>query len=126
MYYIYLSKIAMKNSEINFNIELDDQNVPEKIFWNATEKEYDGLAETKSISISLWDHLQKNTMRIDLWTKDMPLAEMKRFYIDMVGGLSQSLLNATGDEFMAHEMNNLCEKLVEHLKKENAQRSNQK
>lgn len=112
----------MKNSEINFNVELDDQNVPEKIFWNATEKEDDGLSETKSISISLWDHLHKNTMRIDLWTKDMPLDEMKRFYIDMLGGLSQSLLSATGDEYMADEMNNLCEKFIKHLKKENAQK----
>ena len=109
----------MKNSEINFTVELDDQNVPERIHWNATDKEDDGLTETKSISISLWDHFHKNTMRIDLWTKDMPMDEMKRFYVDMVGGLSQSLLSATGDEFMAGEMNALCEKLVDHIKKEN-------
>lgn len=112
----------MKNSEINFTVELDDKNVPERIYWNATEKEDDGLSETKSISISLWDHFHKNTMRIDLWTKDMPMDEMKRFYIDMLGGLSQSLLNATGDEFMAGEMDKLCEKFIEHLKKENEER----
>lgn len=112
----------MRTSEIHFTVELDEQNVPEKIFWNATDKEDDGLSETKSISISLWDHFHKNTMRIDLWTKDMPLDEMKRFYIDMLGGLSQSLLSATGDEYMASEMDNLCDKLVEHLKKENQEK----
>lgn len=109
----------MKKSEISFTVELDEQNVPEKIFWHATDKEDDGLSETKSISLSLWDHFHKNTLRIDLWTKDMPLDEMKRFYIDTLGGLSQSILTATGDEFMANEMNALCEKLVEHVKKEN-------
>ena len=50
-------------------------------------------------------------MRIDLWTNDMPVDEMKRFYIDCLGGMSQSVLNSTGDEFMAEEMNLLCEKI---------------
>ncbi len=108
----------MRKSEIKFIIELDEDNVPDNITWEATEKPEDGPTHTKSISVSLWDDLQKNTMRIDLWTKEMPVDEMKRFYIDCLGGMAQSLLNSTGDEFMSSEMNNLCERLVEHLKKE--------
>ncbi|HEX6889669.1 MAG TPA: gliding motility protein GldC [Chryseolinea sp.] len=106
----------MKKSTINFTVELDQNNVPEKILWDATEKPEAGLSETKAISISLWDHLQKNTLRIDLWAKDMPVNEMKRFYVDCIGGLAQSALRATGDEFMAKRMNELCEQLVQHLK----------
>ncbi len=109
----------MKQSEINFTVALDDDNIPEKITWDATEKGNDQPEETKSISISLWDHEQQNTMRIDLWTKEMPIDEMKRFYIDCLGGLAQSVQNSTGDEFMSKQMNDLCEKLVEHVKKEN-------
>ena len=105
----------MKKSTIQFTIQLDDSNIPEKIEWEATDKPESGLSETKSISIALWDHTQKNTMRIDLWTKDMPVEDMKRFYIDCVGGLSQSALSATGDEVMAREMNALCEKLARHV-----------
>ena len=108
----------MKKSTINFTVHLDDKNVPEKIFWDATEKPDSGLSETKSISLALWDHTQKNTLRIDLWAKDMPVDDMKRFYIDCLGGLAQSMLSSTGDEFMANETNALCEKLVEHLRKE--------
>lgn len=106
----------MKKSTINFSVELDANNIPDKIYWDATDKPDPGLSETKSISISLWDHAQKNTMRIDLWTKDMPVEDMKKFYIDCMGGLGQSLLTATGDENMANEIHNLCEKLVKHLK----------
>jgi gliding motility-associated protein GldC len=106
----------MRKSTIQFNIELDEQNVPEKIEWDATDKPESGTSETKAITISLWDHQQKNTMRIDLWAKDMPVDDMKRFYIDCVGGLSQSVLSATGDEFMANEMAALCERLVKHVK----------
>jgi len=109
----------MRKTTINFSIDLDEKNIPEKIQWDATDKPDAGLSETKSISIALWDHTQKNTLRIDLWAKDMPVDDMKRFYIDCLGGLSQSMLNATGDEFMASETQALCEKLVEYLKKEN-------
>ncbi|UII26974.1 gliding motility protein GldC [Fulvivirga maritima] len=108
----------MRKSEINFTVELDQDNIPEKISWDATEKPEGELSETKSISVSLWDDIQKNTMRIDLWTKDMPVDEMKRFYVDCLGGIAQTLLNSTGDEFMASEINNMCEKLAEHLRKE--------
>jgi gliding motility-associated protein GldC len=112
----------MKESEISLRIKLDDKNVPEKIYWNASDKEDQGEEETKSISLNIWDQLNSNTLRIDLWTKDMPVDEMKRFYVDCLGGLAQSVLNATGDEFMSTEMNKLCEKFVKHIEEENKQK----
>ena len=105
----------MRKSTIQFTVHLDDKNNPEKIEWDATEKPESGISETKAISINLWDHEQKNTMRIDLWAKDMPVDDMKRFYVDCVGGLSQSVLNSTGDEFIANEMNALCDRLAQHI-----------
>jgi gliding motility-associated protein GldC len=107
----------MKKSTIQFTVELDQNNVPERILWDATDKPEGGSSETKSISIALWDHLQKNTMRIDLWAKDMPVEDMKKFYIDCIGGLSQSVLTSTGDEIMVNEIQALCDRLVEHLRK---------
>lgn len=111
----------MKKSTINFTVQLDQNNIPDKILWDATDKPDPQLSETKSISIALWDSKQKNTLRIDLWTKDMPVDEMKRFFIDCIGGLGQSILTSTGDEFMANETNALCERLVKHLQEENKQ-----
>lgn len=112
----------MKKSEIKFVVELDQQNVPEKIFWDATDRDEDEISETKAISLSVWDFLQKNTLRIDLWTKDMPVDEMKQFCIDTIGGLAQTVLSATGDNYMSNEMNTLCEKLVKHLEEESKQK----
>jgi gliding motility-associated protein GldC len=106
----------MKKSTVQFTIELDDKNIPEKIFWDATDKPEPGLAETKSISIALWDHTQKNTLRIDLWSKDMPVEDMKRFHIECLGGIAQSILGSTQDEFMSNEINALCDRLVKHVK----------
>lgn len=110
--------MSKKQSEIKFKIELDQDNIPDKITWDADHKETPGYTETKSISVSLWDHDKKNTLRIDLWSKEMPVDEMKRFYIDCIGGISQTILSSTGDEFMSNEINTLCGKLIDHVKKE--------
>jgi len=108
----------MKQSSINFTVTLDDKNIPDRIQWEATDAPDPNLSETKAISVAIWDHKQKNTLRIDLWTKEMPVDEMKRFFIDCIGGLGQSMLTSTGDEYMAAETNALCEKLVQHLRNE--------
>ncbi len=111
----------MTKSKILFEIELDKDSIPEKITWEADQKETPGPSETKAISVALWDQTQNNTLRMDLWSKDMPVDEMKRFYVDCLGGMAQSILNSTGDDFMANELNALCEKMVLHLKRENEQ-----
>lgn len=108
----------MKKTKINIEITLDDQNVPEKINWEATDDPVEKNNESRSMSVSFWDHIDKNTLRIDLWTKEMEVDEMKRFAIDCMGGLAQTVLSATGDEFMSNEINALCDKLVEHVKNE--------
>lgn len=108
----------MKKSEIHITVALDEANVPEKITWNASDQVEDGPSSTKSMSLSMWDDKQKNTLRIDLWTKEMPVNEMKRFCIDAIGGLAQTTLNATGDSYMAQEMNDLCDRLVKHVEED--------
>ncbi len=106
----------MKKSNIHFDITLDEENIPEKILWSATDNpESNGPAETKAICISLWDADHKHTMRLDLWTREMPVEEMKKFYIDMIGGLSQSLYTATGDTFMSEEIRKLADKLARYV-----------
>ena len=107
----------MKKSEIHFDIKLDDNSIPDEITWNATDKPGDE-DHTKAISIAVWDDTEKNTMRLDLWTKEMPVHEMKKFYIDSLGGLAQSLLNATGDEQMSADINALCDNLGKKLEEE--------
>ncbi len=105
----------MKKSEINFKIQLDENNVPETIQWDATDKP--GKTDhTKAITIGIWDDVEKNTLRLDLWTKEMPVDEMKMFYIDALSGMAQSILSATGDEKMANSITELCTILGKEVK----------
>lgn len=107
----------MKKSNITIEVTLDEENIPEKIKWSAEDNQ-DGLPQdSKAISLSFWDGDKQDTLSLDLWTKDMDVMEMKKFYINLLGSASNTLLNATGDEFMSTEIANMCEKFVEYLKK---------
>ena len=66
----------MKESEIKIKISLDENKVPEQIHWTAEDA---GERDQKSeaVLISLWDAKQQNSLRIDLWTKEMKVDEMK-------------------------------------------------
>lgn len=109
----------MKNSEIRFRINLDEKNIPKNIEWDASDKETAGLETTNSISLNVWDNLNNSTLRIDLWTDKMSVTEMKRFYIDILGGMSQTILNSTGDIYISEEIKQLCDRLVKHVNEEN-------
>lgn len=100
---------------ISFEIELDDKNLPEKINWTASDSKNKNNV-TKAITVSLWDPNQNNTLKIDLWTKDMRVDEMDKFIVDTLGGISQTVLTATGDIFISKSIDALCDKLVEHIK----------
>ena len=47
-----------------------------------------------------WDDKKKESLRIDLWTKDMPLDEMKLFFFQIFSGMAQTYRRATQDEKM--------------------------
>lgn len=107
----------MKKSTINLTIELDDQNVPDKIFWDATDKPGNAPSETKAIGLSIWDNDTKETLRIDLYGKETPVDVMKLMTIDTIAAMGQNILKATGDEKMAAEMSAFCENLVKYIGK---------
>jgi gliding motility-associated protein GldC len=113
----------MKKSEIYFSIALDEQRVPEAISWRATDAG-EKIHFAKAINISLWDRDEAGTMKIDLWTKDMPIDEMKYFYIDTIGAMAQSIATATSDKTMADKMRALCEDLMKHVEEERSKQNN--
>ncbi|GAL66867.1 GldC protein [Jejuia pallidilutea] len=67
-------------SKIELNVELDENRVPEKLFWTAEDGGITN-AEAKAMMLSVWDDKAKEMLRIDLWTKDMPVDDMKIFFI---------------------------------------------
>ena len=107
--------MAVKHSsEIKFNIGLDENKIPETIFWSAEDGGIEN-AESKAIMISVWDHLQKDTLRMDLWTKDMPVDEMKQFFHQTLVSMANSFERATDDQKMSATMRDFCDYFAEKL-----------
>lgn len=101
-------------SEIKFLIGLDDNRVPEKLMWTAKDGGIE-LEEAKAIMLSIWDSKVKETMRIDLWTKDMPVDEMKIFFHQTLVAMSETFKRATDDQKMADTMKDFCDYFAEKL-----------
>ncbi len=105
---------VVHKSEINLNVELDENKVPEKLSWTAKDGGIENEA-AKAILLSVWDSEQQETLKIDLWTKDMPMDEMKKFMHQTLVSLSDTFYKATQDEKMTATMKDFCDYFAEKL-----------
>lgn len=93
-----------KKSEIKIEVQLDENNVPQKINWKAEGSEKEGDSLSKAFMLALWDQEENNTLRIDLWTKDMMVDEMKKFTCQNIITMADSFERSTGEAAIANEI----------------------
>ena len=101
-------------SKIELNVELDENRVPERLNWSAQDGGVNN-EETKAIMLSVWDSNAQETLKIDLWTKDMPVDEMKQFFHQTLVTMSDTFMRATQDEKMTATMKEFCDYFAEKL-----------
>ena len=106
--------MANTTSEIKFLIDLDENRVPEKLQWTAEDGGVNQQA-AKAIMLSIWDSKAQETLRIDLWTKDMPVDEMKKFFHQTLVAMSDTYQRATDDQQMTDTMKDFCDYFAEKL-----------
>jgi len=107
-----MSKV--RTSEIKLEVGLDANRIPEEINWSAEDG---GVMkqETKAVMLSVWDHHNKESLRIDLWTKDMPLDDMKIFFHQTLMAMADTFQRATDDTKMSDTMRDFCDYFAEKL-----------
>ena len=101
-------------SEIKFSVGLDENKVPENIEWSASDGGVNHAA-AKGMLLSVWDKKQGDTLKIDLWTKDMLADEMKQMVHQTLIGLSDTLARATDDQSAANDIREFAQKLGEKM-----------
>ncbi|UOB18501.1 gliding motility protein GldC [Abyssalbus ytuae] len=101
-------------SDIKIAVELDENRIPEKLHWSAADGGVDN-EEAKAMLLSIWDNKNKETLRIDLWTKDMPVDEMKIFFHQTLTAMANTFNRATQDEKMTATMKDFCDYFAEKL-----------
>ena len=107
--------MAVKHtSKIEFIVGLDENKVPEKLNWTAEDSDIEN-EESKALMISVWNSVKQETLRMDLWTKDMPVDEMKRFFHETLVSMADTFERSTNDEKMSATMRDFCDYFAEKL-----------
>ena len=96
--------MAVKHqSKVIFEIGLDENRIPEKMTWSADDA---GIKDepAEALMISVWNDEKKETLRMDLWTKDMKLKEMQVFFYQTLKSMADVYRRASNDDKMADTM----------------------
>lgn len=101
-------------SEITLKVGLDENRVPEELKWSAQDGGINE-EEAKAMLLSVWDSKNQESLKIDLWTKDMPVDEMKVFFHQTLVTMADTFYKATQDEKMTATMKDFCDYFAEKL-----------
>ncbi|TMU50917.1 gliding motility protein GldC [Flagellimonas algicola] len=101
-------------SEIKLTVGLDENRVPEELHWSAQDGGVNN-EEAKAMMLSVWDSKNQESLKIDLWTKDMPVDEMKVFFHQTLVTMTDTFMKATQDEKMSATMKDFCDYFAEKL-----------
>jgi gliding motility-associated protein GldC len=103
------------NTKVVFDVGLDENRIPEKINWSADDANIT-KEPAEAIMISVWNDKTKETLRMDLWTKEMKVYEMRVFFYQTLKSMAEVYRRATNDDKMADTMMDFVDYFQEKLK----------
>ncbi len=104
----------VKTSEISIKVGLNENNLPIGMKWTAEDGNMND-APAKAMLLSLWDPKEMSAMKIDLWTKDMSVEEMKQFFHQTLLTLSETFEKATGEHAICEDLRDYCYHFAEKM-----------
>ncbi len=107
-------EIVKKYSEIKLKVGLNSNNIPLEMHWSAADGDVEN-APVKAVLFSVWDPIEKNTMKIDLWTKDMSVEEMKQFFHQSLLTMADTFEKATGETLITADLRDYCYHFAEKM-----------
>jgi len=97
----------VKTSTISIKVGLNENNLPIGMKWSAADGDVEE-APAKALLLSLWDPRDNNTMKIDLWTNEMSIEEMKQFFHQTLLSMADSFEKATGESLISEDLRDYC------------------
>jgi gliding motility-associated protein GldC len=108
-----------KISEIKITVELDDNKMPEKIEWEATDAGFEGRKASKTLMLSLWDEKDNVTYGIDLWTKEMKVEDMHLHFHQILLKMADTFERSTNNKDAAGMIRNFSDDFNKKLQSKN-------
>jgi len=106
--------MSSNKSTIKIDVTVDENKVPDAIRWTAADGGIEDQ-DAKAMLLSIWDSKVQETLRIDLWTKEMPVDEMKVFFHQTLVAMADTFERATDDKKMSDTMRDFCAYFAEKL-----------
>ena len=103
-----------KKTKITIDVNLDENNIPEEMRWTAPDGGVSDM-DTKAMLLSFWDSENQETLKMDLWVKEMPVDQMQLFFHQTLVSFSDTFYRATQDEKMTATMKDFCDYFAEKL-----------
>ncbi|MFN8281085.1 MAG: gliding motility protein GldC [Saprospiraceae bacterium] len=92
-----------QKSEIKIIVRLDDDKIPSSIEWTSDEGN-EQYTEAKAFLLSIFEKNSQDTLKLDLWTKEMEIGEMDRFMYHTLKSLCDTYTKATNHAELGNEM----------------------
>ncbi len=90
-----------RTAEIKLIVDLDSDDLPTRIEWQASEGQENGPVTCQSMMLSVWDSQNKTTAAIDLWIKDTTVDDMNLYFYQVIHKMADTYLRATKNEEIA-------------------------
>tara|TARA_B100001758_G_C18152774_1_gene474935 strand:- start:402 stop:725 length:324 start_codon:yes stop_codon:yes gene_type:complete len=100
---------------LKFEVELDENNLPNSIKM-LEDQAKNSTINLKALMIAAWDAKRKETLRVDIWTKDMPVNDMFILYHQNMMGMATSLEKSTGQDKLAQALRDYCDFFAKQTK----------
>lgn len=107
----------VKTSDIVINVKTDENKIPQGINWSATDSGINDQ-ECKAMILALWDKESGSALRMDLWTSEMMVDEMKMFFYQTLVTMADNFQKATGEDAITEDLRDYCAHFAEKMKLE--------
>ena len=104
-------------ADIHIRVQRDVANDIDSIRWSATDAPAPGLQDAKAMVLALWDASERNSLRIDLWTKDMTVEDMNDFFFQTLLTLADTYRNATNNDEVMSDIKHFAREFAEKTAK---------
>lgn len=94
---------VVAEKDITITVGINAEKMPVAMSWKAEDGGQDAV-DCKAFLLSIFEAETLDTLRIDLWTKEMQVFEMDRFIFQTLRGLADTYLRATNNTSLANEM----------------------
>ena len=112
----------MTNSEIRLAVQREDDEVTQ-IQWEADDAPEPGTQDAKAMILALWDPVARNSLRIDLWTRDMTIDDMNDFFFQTLLSMADTYQAATNNRDLMADMKIFAREFAEKAAKLEARKA---